>query len=458
MSGLCMIIETPRGGDGGHCFLTSMIEVSESNVTRTATAASKFPIGKTYISVSRNVTQRLPNGAVREGAERVILVGLDVGRLQPEQIEQVKAELINLFKELDNVIESFSSRSVNWSTVVYHHEIQRWVARDVFQCLPLAVIASEDDAQKSAAPRRTTRSFLNWKHIGVLVLICCGICWLYSMRKCSRQVSGDNSNQSFPEVESYQDVHELANEWHCTPDDLVRSLARASNWDRRREVDKFTLKSGMADGEVCTMFNRIVASKGADRFLVSPAINETDGFRRFADKFPLATGEEAMHLRLWFHSAWMKYNALKEAADKARSALIGAGKEDAFSRILVSISEVQSEVGLGDDFYEPVTPVFDRQDLMIYRVIDQNRQRFSDIGFEQEVNQGGSGGAPASNLAEFIRDVRDHHKEIHDSIAKSRAILTDAVHGNPKLGSKSADAVYDAYVAFEIFLEKLGEY
>ena len=173
------------------------------------------------------------------------------------------------------------------------------------------------------------------------------------MRKCSRQVSGDNSNQSFPGVESYQDVTlNLANEWHCTPMiSFVRSPGRATG----TVGGKLTSLPSNREWQMVKCVQCLIGSWQARGRIGSsfrqPSM-KTDGFRRFADKFPLATGEEAMHLRLWFHSAWMKYSALKEAADKALSALIGAGKEDAFSRILVSISEVQSEVGLGDDFDE----------------------------------------------------------------------------------------------------------
>ena len=118
MTGLSLIVETPCAGDSGHRFLSSSPDLSESEVTRIVTEANRIPVGPTYISVSREARQMLKNATVREGTERIILNGVDVGTLTPSDINSVEADLTDLFSPLRALAETMDWQSSERSTVI----------------------------------------------------------------------------------------------------------------------------------------------------------------------------------------------------------------------------------------------------------------------------------------------------------------------------------------------------
>ncbi|MBI5764287.1 MAG: hypothetical protein HZA51_12265 [Planctomycetes bacterium] len=451
MTGLRLIVETPRGGEAGHRFLISRNDTVESEVALAAAAASQNAVGRSYISVSRQVTQRLPNGAVREGAERMILGGVDVGALQPEQIEQVKSELTKLLPSLDSLIESMNWSSGNRSTVIVCEELRDWVASELFGDLPLSELTVASSSTKSGPP---IRSPTKWLLIATLALACVGMLWLFSGRRVSRTESGKTQKQPLLLTNEAR-VRELASEWQCTPEEVIRSLKRAGNWDRRREADGLSLKTGLEDGEILAMLNKVAASNGSDRYCVSPSIEGAVAFRGFVGDRPLRSAEEIRRLRRWLFSTWMQYADLRQAAKKARDALNQEGARDVFSRMLVSVADAETEVGLGDSFQDPATPLLDRQDLMIFRLLEDIRQGLSMGGFTWDSAEGSIDVVTTDSLTKFVTDLRVHLAGMRDAIKKSRAILTDTVRENK--GSGIADAVFDAYKSLERFLEELSK-
>ena len=453
MTGLRLIVETPRGGEAGHRFLTSRDDMGESEVALTAAAASQNAVGRTYISVSRQVTQRILNGAVREGTERMILVGLDVGRLRPEQIEQVKSELTTLLPSLDNLIESMDWPSDNRSSVIARMELRHWVASEAFGHLPLADLTVAGSTPKSVpSPRSPQKRLL----IGTLsfVLICVGMFWLFSGRQDSQTGNGNDQEPHLP-LTNEERLEKLASEWQCTSKQVLCSLVRASDWDRRREADDMSLTAGLADGEVLAMLDKVAASEGSDRFYVSPIIERADGFRRFVETFPSHSAEEMRYVREWLYSAWMKFTDLKQAAEKAHNALDQDGTTDVFSQMLVSIANIQTEVGLGVSFQKPATPLFDRQDRMIYRLLNSCRIGLREEGFDQVMSEAGTRDVPSTDdLSAFLAYLRKDRAAIQREIKRSRMLVTDTIRNNR--GPEDGETVFELYKAFEAFLDVLA--
>ena len=346
MIGLRLLVETPRGGDAGHRFLTSRHDRGDSEVASVATEASQNAVGRSYISVSRQVTQRLPNGAVREGVERMILVGLDVDQLQSEQIEQVKSELNKLLPALDTLIASMDWPSGNRSTVILCEELRNWVAGEVFAHLPHSELTVAGSFHKSVTP---LRSIEKWLLIATLVAACGGIILLSSGRQGGQTEGGKDPTPPTPPTNETR-VETLAGKWDCSTEELVRSLKRANNWDYRREADVLSLKAGLADGEVLTMLKTVEASSGSGQFFVSPDIKDESGFRGFIEGRSSPSAVKMEDRRKWLYSAWLSFNRLKQAADNVKEAQVPVDTEDACWKMLISVAAIQEEVGFGDFF------------------------------------------------------------------------------------------------------------
>lgn len=451
MIGLRLIVETPRGGEAGHRFLTSRHDMGDSEVASVATEASQNAVGRSYISVSRQVTQRLPNGAVREGAERMILVGLDVDLLQPEQTEQVKSELTSFLLSLDTLIASMDWPSGNRSTVIACKELRNWVAGEMFARLPLSEWTVVACSQKSALPLRSVK---NWLLIGTIILACGGMIWLSTRPDRQSGITKD-PRPSLP-VNDEARVQELARKWGCAPEDLVRSLKRAHDWDKRRDADSLSLKLGLSDPDVIEMLNKITTRIGSDQFWGSPSTEAAvaDGFNSFVRDYSVKSAEEMIGLRKWLYSTWLQFNDLKQAAGNARDFLNREQQVDNFSSMLVSVALYETEVGLGKFFQEPATPLIEQQDIMIYRLLDHYCKSCRDAGFpgstERSLDRVGE-----NDFANFIYDVRIHDEALLAEIKESRKNLCDSIH--EKQGGESKDAVFEAYQSFEKFIEQLSK-
>jgi hypothetical protein len=453
MTGLGLVVETPRGGNAGHRFLTSRNNIGESEIARAAAASSQSAVGRAYISISRQVTQQLPNGAVREGCERLILLGLDVDELRPDQIEQVKVELAKLLPSLDSLIQSIQWPYDGQSTVIAREELWHWVDSEAFRHLPVSRFMDSNSAAKSVSPYRAL-----WKWLpigGICILASVVLLWVILGRQGGNAESGSTQKPHLPSTNNESRVRNLAGEWICTPEDLLRSLLRASNWDRRREAEGLTLAVGLTDGEVLEILNKVAKSDGSEKYCVSPSIEGALDFRQFVEDRPSLSAEDIKCLRMWLYFTWLQFIDLKQAAQKAQEPLIEAGTADAFSRMLVSVPEVQTEVGVEALFQNPTTPLFERQDLMIFRVLEDVRQRCVAAGFDQFGTKGEGDLIAANDLAIFVNDMRFHRKDMLKAIETSRALVTDKVSENQ--GPEVAATVRAAYNSFKKFLEQLSK-
>ncbi len=56
--------------------------------------------------------------------------------------------------------------------------------------------------------------------------------------------------------------------------------AAAANWDRREQADALSLDAALADGDIVVIMDEVIATDHPAQFLVSPALEREDGFRR----------------------------------------------------------------------------------------------------------------------------------------------------------------------------------
>jgi len=127
-----LIAETPRGGPFGHRFIIPPdTDLRSTEVEGYFQRAALGP-GSNFIAVNRQVVQHLPNGAVREGAETLLLAGLESKDLSEWQVKQIGRLLDRLLPELEQLV----TKSINWEadgqqTLVIRAELADWLRRDL---------------------------------------------------------------------------------------------------------------------------------------------------------------------------------------------------------------------------------------------------------------------------------------------------------------------------------------
>ena len=245
-------------------------------------------------------------------------------------------------------------------------------------------------------------------------------------------------------------LRELARDWNCTPIELGRSLLRAANWDRREEADAIGLDAVLADGEILAILNRIEASNDTDRFLVSPAVEREGGFRRFLTGRGMETPSDVLAQRRWLFLTWQSFSELRQSGSRARSFLREIDGGDAFSRFIIMAAEIELDTGTGNGFREPTTPLFDQQDVMVYRMLGDVRHLMDDAGLTLLLMSGGDGEA---DLPKFVSMLEESRDTIPGALVESRRSAID------KISLEGVGVVRnDAYVDLKNFLLQLTSF
>jgi hypothetical protein len=452
MIGFCLVIETPRAGDAGHRFLTSCSDVGESEIARVMAEASRTPVSDTFISVSRQVTQTLKNSTVREGTERIILNGVKVGDLEQSDIDAVQVALTKLFVPLQRLTDTLSWQSIERTTVILRPELQGWIDRPEFRKLPTTKSAARTGRLTqdtvSIPKRRLPRRAVAWAIVatGIATLV---VAVAILVKNPFNGGAGPDPRP--PEPPGQAAFQQLARDWDCTPDELGVSLLRAANWDRREQADVIGLDAMLADGEVLAIMDKVKATSHPAQLLVSPAVERDDRFRRLVMDRGAKSANDARALRRWLFASWQRFSELKRDASHASDFLREIQGGDAFSRAIMMISEVQLDVGTGEGFREPATPLFDRQDVMIYRALEHIHQRLGDAGVAQVlIAENANGG---SDLPTFVARLEESRDRIPRLIGESRRTVIDQV---PAEGVRVVRD--DAYKSLEQFLLQLSTF
>jgi len=125
-----LLVETPRGGPFGHRFIVPPETNLKSSEIEAYFHRSALGGGPDFIAVKHQVVQHLPNGATREGAETLLLAGLDSKNISGDQEKQLRQRLVELLPELEKLI----SKDINWTesgqpTLIIRKELDDWLRR-----------------------------------------------------------------------------------------------------------------------------------------------------------------------------------------------------------------------------------------------------------------------------------------------------------------------------------------
>jgi len=422
MTELSLVFETPNTGNSGHHFLVSSRDLMESEVVNASAIASRNPIGPEYVSVSRQVRQLLDNQTVREGTERIILLGVETAELQEKQLESLKELLTQHFDTLQLLLDASDGSFNERSTVSVFPEIGKWLQHPGFQGLPIARSFRKSDIQchEGSSSTENDRRYRAW-WIPALIVSCLLLGGLiyYNL--------GDEGGvrPQIPEDEGLtQSVELFAKEWACSPGDVSAGLLRAADWNRRNQT--LAPESLKVDGEIVQLIKKMETNQPPERFFISDTVRNETAFQQFALSCGVSNHVESVRFRVWLFKSWNELSKLKIVSDNALCA---------FS---TTFSTSEGDVGAGDGFIEPKTPVCDRQDVMIYNALESVRSMLSDSGLAEAL----LGNRPADDLSGFLDQLRASHELVKENINQ----LPSAGLGDP--GDFRFDQAKDQFIKF----------
>jgi hypothetical protein len=132
MDTLVLLAETPRAGPFGHRFIIP----PETDLLTTDVEAyfqrAALGEGNNFIAVSQQVAQHLPNGAVREGPETLLLAGKEIKDLGADQARNIKQTLNRLLVDLEKLV----TKRINWEEAgkqnpIIRVELADWLCKDI---------------------------------------------------------------------------------------------------------------------------------------------------------------------------------------------------------------------------------------------------------------------------------------------------------------------------------------
>ncbi|MBU0479906.1 MAG: hypothetical protein KKG47_02270 [Proteobacteria bacterium] len=132
MSNPFLIAETPRGGPYGHRFIIPPGTDLQSSEVEAYFQRAALGRGNDFIAVNHQVTQHLPNGAVRKGSETLLLAGVPCENLSPGQMEKVRQTLRGQLDDLEKLVTG----DINWEeagqqTLIIRAELAVWLRKDI---------------------------------------------------------------------------------------------------------------------------------------------------------------------------------------------------------------------------------------------------------------------------------------------------------------------------------------
>lgn len=146
-----LLAETPRGGPFGHRFIIP----PETNLRSTDVEAyfqrAALGQGNDFIAVNHEVSQHLPNGAVREGAETLLLAGVACKGLSDGQVKHLRQ---TLHKRLDD-LEKLVTNNIDWGeagqqTLIIRAELADWLRKDIGDTLARPATPGEGSTSQTS--------------------------------------------------------------------------------------------------------------------------------------------------------------------------------------------------------------------------------------------------------------------------------------------------------------------
>ena len=132
-----LLAETPRGGPFGHRFIIPPDKTLLSTDVEAYFQRAALGRGNNFIAVNHQVQQHLPNGAVRTGAETLLLAGVEINSMNDEQVKRIRQTLNKRLHDLEELV----TNSINWEksgqqTLIIRDELADWLRKDIADTLP----------------------------------------------------------------------------------------------------------------------------------------------------------------------------------------------------------------------------------------------------------------------------------------------------------------------------------
>jgi hypothetical protein len=100
-----------------------------------------------------------------------------------------------------------------------------------------------------------------------------------------------------------------------------------------------------------------------------------------------------------------------------------------FRRTIAFCGNMTLEPGLGDHFSDPVTPIFDRQDAMIIRLVDALLNEGADQGTAQAFAQADAAILGERGFVDRLKRLRHDRVQIAKALNDERVRVVDGVVG-----------------------------
>ena len=170
-----LLAETPRGGPFGHRFIIPPDPALLATEVEAYFRRAALGQGNNFIAVNQQVTQHLPNGAVREGAETLLLAGVEIKDLSDEQLQHLRQILNKLLPDLEKLV----TKSITWEeagpqTLIIRDELADWLRQDIAATLTRST--KDSTSQTSPRPKKDERTAIL---IGRLLGLAVGLITLF---------------------------------------------------------------------------------------------------------------------------------------------------------------------------------------------------------------------------------------------------------------------------------------
>lgn len=178
-----LLAETPRGGPFGHRFIIPPDIALLSTEVETYFHRASHGQGSDFIAVTHQVRQHLPNGAVREGSETLLLTGTEIKGINDEQVKRIKQTLGNLLPDLEILV----TKKINWEeagqqTLIIRDELADWLDKDLADTLvrTMPPLRKGNSSQiHSSYPKDERTAMLIGKLLGLVVGAITLLVWFF---------------------------------------------------------------------------------------------------------------------------------------------------------------------------------------------------------------------------------------------------------------------------------------
>lgn len=450
MTSLQLIAETPRAGGDGHRYLIPTgSELTESMLGQFIRAASEKERGRNYLAATKEVRQVLDNGTVRTGTEILVLIGVDVDGLCEDKLSALSGFLNERLSRIDGLLSSRSIGEARRSITIERDEFNEWLGDPCLQHVPTT---SWSDGPKTAAPDHPTlhsrgptpRFLLKAVPVALLTIATIvGVVWMFMHKKPPVDTARKPTDPGSPipaTLKPRQDLKDLAKRWKCEQSEVVRSLQRARNWDKRHEhqkPDEF-LESIVSDNLMLERVENLVSKKpSSDAYL--GFIQSSDKIKHLRDLLSDGGDREALQLRHSLFETWEAFEKVKKASLEVSKILESSDtkkilekkklKPAGFTYTIVFIGKMSVPAGLGTGFIEPMTPIFDQQDVKIVTLIESFFQYGKDQGLSHALTQAGAMKVfEQDSLADKLKEFANHAEPIEDAGVNEISKLNFRLH------------------------------